>query len=247
MPFIAISYDVRPGHDDEIADIFAERSFTRADTPVLRDENGVEVGRNLATGLFIQRDVMARIVQFEGDVRYIGRHMSGQQGVKEAERRLAAYLAVPRDTQNPEGFMTYFRNARMEGLFQRETEPGPGQIAALRYTIKPQYTDQIRNVFAALHPGVRFGYTGVDSPIIAEGVFTKGSTMVRMLSYQGDIDDVASYLTRTGQGPQAERELTPYLAEDRPAVPVQPYSEVFAARCMRTLQYLSVNQPPVRV
>lgn len=243
MPFLGISYHVRPGHEEEIADIFSERNFTRADTPVLRNENGDVVGRNLGTALFIQHDRMARIVHYEGDLRFIGPHMSGQQGVKEAERRLSRFLAVPRDTQNPEGFMRYFRNARMDKVFEREAEPRVGRFTALRYTVDPTRADEIRAVFDRHHPDGVLGYSG-SSPILAEAAFLKDDALVRMIQHADGTgsDDVADYLGRTGHGPRVESDLAPYLAE--PASPAGPYSEVFQARAMRILQELSVANPP---
>ena len=38
MPYAAITYDVKPGHEDEIAELFA--NFQRADTPILHNEDG---------------------------------------------------------------------------------------------------------------------------------------------------------------------------------------------------------------
>src|SRR5690349_13557617 len=116
MPFAAIGYGVKPGHTDEIAEIFA--GFRRASTPVMRDADGAEVGRILATGLFIEDTDMVRIIQFDGDVRAIGRHMATQAGVHEAERAIAPYLAVARDTSTPEGFQAHFARSVMRPVQQ---------------------------------------------------------------------------------------------------------------------------------
>jgi hypothetical protein len=244
MPFIAISYHILPGHDDEIADIFSERSFTRADSPVLHDETGAVVGRNLGTALFIQHDRMARLVHFEGDPRHIGRHMSGQQGVQEAMRRLTPYLAASTETRTPEGFLAYFRNARMERLFEHEGTPRPGRYAALRYTIRADRTERIRAILAEVAgaPDARPG------PIVAQAAFVSGEALFRMLQIDGDADEAIGYLAGSAAGRRAERLLAPHLAEPVTADldDVDAVTARLRERRMRVLQELSIDRPPVR-
>ncbi|GAA1858967.1 SchA/CurD-like domain-containing protein [Asanoa iriomotensis] len=116
MPYAAITYHVQPGHEDEIAEIFA--NFRRVDTPVMRDDDGNEVGKLLGTAVFIKDDVMVRMIHYSGDFRAIGRHMATQRGVHLLEEKLAPYLAIPRDSRTPEGFQRYFRDATMRCISQ---------------------------------------------------------------------------------------------------------------------------------
>nr|BAJ52707.1 hypothetical protein [Streptomyces sp. TA-0256] len=128
MATAAITYKIKPGFEEEIAAIFAD--FKRAGSPVMRDENGKEVGRIKATALFIKDDRMVRFIQFDGTLEDVGRHMAGQEGVKEAERKLAPYLAEPRDTTTVEGFLTYFRNSSMRCLSELSIDSLPPEILA---------------------------------------------------------------------------------------------------------------------
>ncbi|MFJ2443292.1 SchA/CurD-like domain-containing protein [Streptomyces sp. NPDC087658] len=116
MPFAAVTYRVKPGHEDEIAEIFQD--FKRVDTPVLPGADGQAAGRLLGTAVFIKDDVMVRVIQYEGEFSAIAGHMARQQGVHTVEQRLAPFLAEQRDTTTPEGFRTYFRNATMRVLTQ---------------------------------------------------------------------------------------------------------------------------------
>jgi hypothetical protein len=112
MSYAAITYKVNPGHEKEIEEIFAQ--YQRANSPILRDENGDRVGLLLGTALFVKGDTMVRVIHYEGGtVEDIARHMSAQAGVREAERRIAPYLAVARDTETPEAFIEYFHNSTM--------------------------------------------------------------------------------------------------------------------------------------
>ncbi|GAA3073233.1 SchA/CurD-like domain-containing protein [Streptomyces olivoverticillatus] len=128
MPTAAITYKVKPGFEEEIAEIFAD--FKRASSPIMRDDSGKEIGRIQATALFIKDDRMVRFIRFDGTLDDVARHMAAQEGVKEAERRLAAYLAEPRDTSTVEGFLTYFRNSTMRCLSELSVDSLPPEILA---------------------------------------------------------------------------------------------------------------------
>ncbi|MFF3458194.1 SchA/CurD-like domain-containing protein [Streptomyces sp. NPDC002730] len=123
MPYAAITYRVKPGHEDEIAEIFAH--FTRVDTPDYQGEDGA--GRLLGTGVFIKDDVMVRVIHYEGDFAAIGRHMATQKGVHILEEKLQPYLAEERDTSSPAGFAAYFRNATMRSIAQLSVDSHPAQ------------------------------------------------------------------------------------------------------------------------
>lgn len=123
MPYAALTYRVRPGHEDEIAEIFAK--FQRVDTPEVPDADGTTVGRLLGTAVFVKDDVLVRVIHYEGDFGLISRHLSGQRGVHLIEQQLAPYLAQPRDTSTPQGFGEYFRNATMRCVSQLSVHTHP--------------------------------------------------------------------------------------------------------------------------
>ncbi|MEV5753945.1 SchA/CurD-like domain-containing protein [Actinoallomurus sp. NPDC052308] len=123
MPFAAITYRVVPGHEDEIAEIFA--GFQRVDTPVFRDPDGEKAGRLLGTAVFIKDDVMVRVIHYEGDFRAVAAHMGRQKGVHLLEEKLAPYLAEKRDTSTEAGFQEYFRNSVMRSVSQLSVDTHP--------------------------------------------------------------------------------------------------------------------------
>ena len=116
MPYAAITYRVKPGHEDEIAEIFA--SFQRVDTPDFSGDDGQRAGRLLGTAVFVKDDVMVRVIHYEGDLGALAGHMAGQRGVHLIEQQLAPYLAQQRDTSTPQEFAKYFRNATMRCVSQ---------------------------------------------------------------------------------------------------------------------------------
>lgn len=111
MPIAAISYDIRAGYEDEIAEVIS--GFTRPRTSTVGDDNGTEVARILSTAVFIKNDTMVRFIEYDGDLTAVARFMSTQPGVQEFERRMAPYLASPRDTGTVEGFVRTFTESSM--------------------------------------------------------------------------------------------------------------------------------------
>ncbi|MEO3885624.1 SchA/CurD-like domain-containing protein [Nonomuraea sp. B5E05] len=123
MPYAAITYPVKPGHEDEIAEIFA--AFQRVPTPVLVDDEGKEAGRLVGTAVFIKGEVMIRVIHYEGDLVHVARNMARHKGVHELEAKLAPYLAETRDTGTPEAFGRYFSNATMRCISQLSADTLP--------------------------------------------------------------------------------------------------------------------------
>lgn len=116
MPFAAITYDIRPGFEDEIAAIF--RSFARPASPVARDDEGREKARIVATAVFIRDALMVRVIQYDGALDEVLAYVAGQPGVQEVERQLKPYLASPRDTGTAQGFAETFRKSTLRCISQ---------------------------------------------------------------------------------------------------------------------------------
>ncbi|MFI5495798.1 SchA/CurD-like domain-containing protein [Actinoplanes sp. NPDC051859] len=123
MPYAAITYNVKPGHEEEIAEIFA--GFQRASSSAIRDSGGAEVGKLLGTAVFIKDTVMVRVIHYEGDFAHIARTMATQKGVHVIEDKLAPFLAEQRETDTQEGFGAYFRNATMRCISQLSVDTLP--------------------------------------------------------------------------------------------------------------------------
>ncbi|HXL91048.1 MAG TPA: SchA/CurD-like domain-containing protein [Streptosporangiaceae bacterium] len=116
MPYAAISYNVKPGCEDAIAELFS--GFQRVDSPVLRSEDGAEVGRLLGTAVFVADGLLVRFIHYEGELEDVGRHMSQHPGVHFLEEALKPYLAEPRDTGTPERFQAYFAKSLLRCVQQ---------------------------------------------------------------------------------------------------------------------------------
>lgn len=113
MPFAAITYDIKPGHEDDIARILSE--FRRVGPAAIEGERA---GTILSTAVFIRDATMVRVIEYEGDLRAIAEHMAVQPGVQEVERKLKPYLASPRDTATVDGFVRTFQASQLRCLTQ---------------------------------------------------------------------------------------------------------------------------------
>jgi hypothetical protein len=250
MPLSAISYGIEPGHEEEIAEIFSPRNFRRVDSAAIRDENGEEVGKLLATGVFIQDTAMIRVIEYEGDIRRIGQHMARQEGVQEAERRIAPFLLEQRDTRDATGFTNHMRNSAIRCLMQRSIPGVPAaRMLALRYPIKPGHEDQLAELFSAVRGEARPTLRGADAQdtglLAGIALFVRGGDMFRVVQFDGEIEDVARYMATRGQRPEMERKLAPFLAEERNVDTVEGFLAEFEKANMRCISQLSIASLPV--
>ncbi|WP_298796318.1 SchA/CurD-like domain-containing protein [uncultured Pseudonocardia sp.] len=123
MPYAALTYDILPGHEDAIAEIFG--SFRRVGSADVPEPGAGPVSRILATALFIRDATMVRMVEYEGDLETIARHMAVQPGIQEMERRIKPYLASPRPTGTVEGFVETFMRSRLRSISQLSVRDVP--------------------------------------------------------------------------------------------------------------------------
>lgn len=231
--FSAITYPVAAGHEDEVADIFSMRNFIRADSPVIRDEADRKIGRIIGTGLFIRQTQMVRLIQYEGELNDVARHMAGQQGVQQAERKLAPLLTVHRDTRTVEGFLDYFTRSSMTTVVHevRGDQPVDGLIALCDRLDPAADTARLDTCLA--------DSWRLDTPgVLASLAFRLGTNLIRFVQYEGDRDEVLGAWSADG-GAERERRL-----EEFRAIPLGAASgtltDALAVLEMRNISLLSV-------
>jgi hypothetical protein len=118
----ALYYPLKPGSEEKVKELF--RLGGRPESEI-RGEDGREVGRLLATMVFVGRELAVRVIEIEGPLGLVAAHMSRQEAVRAFERELEQHLAVPRDMLSTEGAREFFRTALMECVVSRRVgEPG---------------------------------------------------------------------------------------------------------------------------
>jgi hypothetical protein len=116
---LALIWNVKKGTEEEVADLFKDY---HAPEYIARDEEGNEVGRLISTQVFMRDNTVVRVIEFEGPMPVISKHMSQQKGIKELEDKLDDYLEVPRDMTTPEGVRAFFMSTGMRCLVARRYE-----------------------------------------------------------------------------------------------------------------------------
>ncbi|MFF3743725.1 SchA/CurD-like domain-containing protein [Streptomyces kronopolitis] len=116
MPFAALTYDIRPGCEDEVAEVFTD--FRRVGSPSVPGTGAAPAARLLSTAVFLRDATLVRVIEYEGDLDAVAHHMAAQPGVQEVERRLKPYLSTPRDTDTVEGFVRTFRQSLLRCITQ---------------------------------------------------------------------------------------------------------------------------------
>jgi hypothetical protein len=114
--WMALFFALKPGHEDAVEEIF--RTSGRPDHEV-KDEDGNVVGRLQRTIVFLGKEKAVRVIEVEGDIMAVSKHMARQDEVRELEDKLEEHLAVPRDMRTPEGAMTFFAEAGMRMIIHR--------------------------------------------------------------------------------------------------------------------------------
>ncbi|CAM5418041.1 SchA/CurD-like domain-containing protein [Streptomyces hirsutus] len=116
MPFAAITYDIEPGYEKELTEIFG--NFRRVPSSRVEDASGGQAGTIVATAVFLRDDTLVRVIEYTGDLEAVARHMAAQPGVQEVERKLKPYLTRPRETDTVEGFVATFRRSLLTTVAQ---------------------------------------------------------------------------------------------------------------------------------
>jgi hypothetical protein len=115
MPYAAITFRLRKGSEDAVAQLFTE--FEGFNDPIVRDEQGNEVAKLVGTAVFLKDDTLVRVIHYQGDFSAIPRHVARQPAIHEFEQRIQPYLAEKRET-TPAAFGKFFRNASMRVVYQ---------------------------------------------------------------------------------------------------------------------------------
>lgn len=111
MPQRALTFDVRPGSEAQVAALLA-------DYPAPSLEIDADT-RLLGTAVFMKGTFVVRYVEFEGEFSSVARHLAGDPAIREIERRLEPHLAQPRNMADPESARRFFVRALMQQLTHR--------------------------------------------------------------------------------------------------------------------------------
>jgi hypothetical protein len=114
--FYAMTWNVKKDSVDQVKELF--RNYGRPDHTI-RDDEGNEVGRLLATQVYMRDNMVVRVVEAEGSFIDVAKHMRKQKAIQELEAALDEHLEESRDMSTPDGAREFFMKTAMECLIAR--------------------------------------------------------------------------------------------------------------------------------
>ena len=127
--FAAVTWRIKSGSEEKVAELFSR--YPRPDSYLLTDEAGNRSGALLSTAVFLKDQQIVRVIEYDGTLPDVMRHMAGQRAVRELEAQLAEYLETPRDTSSATAFRDFFIAHSMRCLVARRHDGPVGGATAL--------------------------------------------------------------------------------------------------------------------
>jgi hypothetical protein len=107
----ALYFTCKPGTEEKVAKIFEEY-----DRPVHYID---EDTRLVSTTIFMHGNKIVRVLDVEGDLVKVIRHLSQQPAIQAVEEQLTPYLEEERDMSTPESAREFFMKAMMTRVTHR--------------------------------------------------------------------------------------------------------------------------------
>nr|WP_198151817.1 TcmI family type II polyketide cyclase [Kibdelosporangium sp. MJ126-NF4]CEL19952.1 WhiE I protein of unknown function [Kibdelosporangium sp. MJ126-NF4]CTQ97176.1 WhiE I protein of unknown function [Kibdelosporangium sp. MJ126-NF4] len=119
----AVTFRVRPGTEEAVAELLATY-----DSPNLRVDDDT---RLVSTSVFMHGTTIVRMLEIEGDLIKVMRHLSQEPTIQHVETELHKYLVEEdkRDMSDPEGARKFFAKAMMRTVVTRWS-PDDVRVAA---------------------------------------------------------------------------------------------------------------------
>jgi hypothetical protein len=117
--FAAVTWKVRQGTEEEVRRLFRESGRPSHD---ILDVQGNQVGKLLSTVVLMHGNQVVRVLEYEGSLPDVMRHMAQQPELQALEKELDQYLEVKRDTSSPEKFREYFIDSIMTNVITRRRD-----------------------------------------------------------------------------------------------------------------------------
>jgi hypothetical protein len=183
----ALTFAVRPGTEPEVSEILA--NYPRPQTEI---DGG---SRLLGTTVFLWGARVVRMMDVEGPLPLVMRHLAAQPAIRATEEALNPLLAEPRDLSNPGAAAAFFQRAMMRQVVHEVTDldllaPSAGSPArrmALAYPLRPGTGDAAAGLLSGSRPMA--ARAGERSVLASTSVFQQGDLLVRAVEYVGEPDD----------------------------------------------------------
>ena len=232
MDRYALTFTVRPGTEEQVAAILAD--YPRPATVI---DGG---SRLLATTVFMTGNHVVRVIEVEGALPVIMRHLAQDERIRQVEQSLNPFLQVQRDLTDPGSAREFFARAFMTRALHRvraATEPADGTTSrvGLRYPLRlgaALELDQLLSVEQEAPPPDRaVGPTAVEST----SVFRKDDLAVRLIVVRGDVEAALKHVAADASSAPSAAALQGLLDTDHDLTSADGYGRFLSDNLMRVI------------
>jgi hypothetical protein len=181
-------------------------------------------------------------VEFEGELRWVGKHMGGQKVIQEFERDVEQYMDVERDMSNFPGRMAFYREAGLRLVLERRAEDvergDDVKWFSLLYPLKPGREEEVSELFRnSPRPDheVKDANGNELGKLLTTLVFVGNGHAIRTVEVEGDIRTVAAHIGSQPAVAALENDLEQHLREFRDVRSPEGAQTYFATAGMRNV------------
>jgi hypothetical protein len=228
MDRYALTFPVRPGTEEQVAAILAD--YPSPETII----DGTN--RLLATTVFMTGNNVVRVIEVEGPLPLIVRHLQQDERIRQVEQSLNPFLLVPRDLTDPGSAKEFFARAFMTRIVHRVTEApvltdGATFRVGLRYPLRPGSGPELDRVLSFEHAAPPQASAAVEST----SVFRKDDLAVRLVVVRGDVAAALKEMAAAAaEAPMADA-LQGLLETGHDLTSVAGYSRFLSENLMRAI------------
>ncbi len=202
----ALTFPVRPGTEPEVQRILS--GYPRPQTEI------GDGARLLGTAVFLWGPRVVRMMDIEGPLPLVMRHLATQPAIRATEEALNPLLAEPRDLSDPGAAAAFFQRAMMRRVMHWIADPdllAPTMAsAAHRMALGFPLRSGMGDAAASLLSGWKPMEMGGEAPamLASATVFQQGDLLVMAVEYVGEIEDACAHLAGTFAGTADADQLT---------------------------------------
>jgi hypothetical protein len=202
----ALTFAVRPGTEPDVQQILS--AYPRPQTEI------GDGARLLGTTVFLWGSRVVRMMDVEGPLPLVMRHLATQPAIRATEEALNPLLAEPRDLSDPGAAAAFFQRAMMRRVVHWITDPdlqAPSAESAthrmaLAYPLRPGTGDAAASLLSGWQPVAM----RAEAPAVLASttVFQHGDLLVMTVEYVGETEDARAHLAEAITGTAAAAQLT---------------------------------------
>jgi hypothetical protein len=232
MDRYALTFTVRPGTEEKVAAILADYPAPATDID--------GTSRLLATSVLMSGNHVVRVIEVQGPLPVILRHLQQDERIRQVEQSLNPFLQVKRDLTNPDSAREFFSRAFMTRIVHRvpaatDLPDGTTSRVGVRYPLRPGTGQEFDRLLSLEQeeplPGAAAGPTTVEST----SVFRKDDLAVRLIVVRGDVREALEHMAASASPAPSAAALQGLLDTDHDLTSADGFGRFLSANLMRVV------------